>query len=139
MIYPFIDLIENESYLTAEVQILLCGVIIENLGRALSGKGAYFWEYAKLLLKDVQGIVISDSSQMKIWAQAVAHAYNGIKHVEHVQMSVRKKAELLHEVKLMLKYWVAKRLGCDESIIKEHIGTHRIELAEINSIFPYSW
>lgn len=135
--YPFIDLIENENYLTIEVQILLCGVIIENLGRALSGKRAFFSEYAKLLLKDMQGIVISDSSQMDNWAQGVADAYNGIKHVEHVQTSLRKKMELLYEVKLVLKYWVAMKLGCDESIIKEHIDTHRIELAEINSVFPH--
>ena len=138
-VYPFIDLIENENYLTVEVQLLLCGVIIENLGRALLGKRAFFSEYAKLLLKDMQGIVISDSSRMEAWSKCVADAYNGIKHVERVQMPVRKKVELLHEIKLVLRYWVAMKLGCDESIIKEHIGTHRIELAEIDSIFPYSW
>lgn len=69
----------------------------------------------------------------------IADAYNGIKHVEHVQMSVWKKMELLHEVKLILKYWVAMRLGCDESIVREHISTHRIELSEIASIFPHSY
>ena len=38
-------------------------------------------------------------------------------------------------VKLVLKYWVAMRLGCDELIIKEHASTHRIKLSEIDSIF----
>lgn len=88
-----------------------------------------------MLLEDIQGAVISDSSQMENWAKCVADAYNGIKHVERVQMTVRKKVELLHEVKLVLKYWVAMRLGCDELIIKEHASTHRIKLSEIDSIF----
>ena len=35
-------MIENEDYLTVEVQILLCGVIIENLERVRSKKNAPF-------------------------------------------------------------------------------------------------
>ena len=136
--YPFINLIENEDYLTVEVQILLCGVIIENLERVRSKKNASFSKYMDWVLDDLKEVVISHSRERANWTEGIADAYNGIKHVEHAQMSVQKKAELLYESKLVLKYWVAMSLGCDESIIKEHISTHRIELSEIDSIFPNS-
>ena len=136
--YPFINLIENEDYLTVEVQILLCGVIIENLERVRSKKNAPFPKYMDWVLDDLKEVVISHSRERANWTKGIADAYNGIKHVEHAQMSVQKKVELLYESKLVLKYWVAMSLGCDESIIKEHISTHRIELSEIDSIFPNS-
>lgn len=46
---------------------------------------------------------------------------------------------MLHKSKLVLKCCVAIKLGCGESIIKEYIGAHRIELSEIAPIFPHPY
>ncbi len=113
-------------------------MIIENLERVRSKKNAPFSKYTDWVLDDLKEVVISHSQERSNWTEGITDAYNGIKHVEHAQMSVQKKVELLYESKLVLKYWVAMSLGCDESIIKEHISTHRIELSEIDSIFPNS-
>lgn len=51
--YPMINLFENEDYLTPEIQILLCGVVIENLEFSLSKKKATFQKYVDWLLDDL--------------------------------------------------------------------------------------
>lgn len=89
--YPMINLFENEDYLTPEIQILLCGVVIENLEFSLSKKKATFQKYVDWLLDDLRGVVILHSQERANWAKGVADAYNGIKHGDHVQMSEQKR------------------------------------------------
>lgn len=93
---------------------------IDNGGTNLDGRGQLSHQKAlDAILTDMNYVPLNDTAD---WKERSRACYMGVKHADNRVPDSLVLANTLRENLLILRFWLAGRLGCTESFLKDRLG-----------------
>jgi hypothetical protein len=125
---PFISMIDQRG-MFVQTRVLQTGIALEALGfqlaseaapPALNSRGQINYNDAlKMILDDMPVVPLVD---VAAWRERSRLSYMGVKHADNPMPDMLTVANAYRENALVLRYWLAARLGCSEAVLRDRLS-----------------
>ena len=125
---PLIGIVDERG-LFVETRVAQTGIAIEALGFQLASDGANgaalnargqitYNDAMEAILADMPVVPVPD---VEAWKNRSRLSYMGVKHADNPTPDIVTLANAYRENALVLRYWVAGRLGCTEDVLRRRL------------------
>lgn len=126
-LFPLIGVVDQRG-MFAESRVLQTGIAVEALGfqlaseatpSALNSRGQISYSDAlQLIIDDMPVVPIPD---VAAWRDRSRLSYMGVKHADNPMPDMLTVANAYRENALVLRYWLASKLGCPDAVLRERL------------------
>lgn len=125
---PFISMIDQRG-MFVQTRVLQTGIALEALGfqlasevvpHALNSRGQINYNDAlQMIINDMPVVPLDD---VAAWRERSRLSYMGVKHADNPMPDMLTVANAYRENALVLRYWLAARLGCSEAVLRDRLS-----------------